>query len=163
MITAERMRMVLVLCLMLGLALACNLIESDSKVWHVTQLLLVGMVYIARDHLQTLIGDYLVLVPMSLLVIIVWSSTEDPYASASGFFIGLTFGWAIFSQSNQASVIKRMLTSVLVACAVDSGIYLSAVGRMENFVSDTAIKVVPLALLYIVVRTRQCQKINRTI
>lgn len=158
MITFERMRMSMVVCFMLALALLCNLVPGDTQPWHIFQLLLVGCVYIARDHLQTLIGDYLVLVPMGLLVLIIWLASENPYASASGFLIGLTFGWAIFSQSHQPSLMKRMLSSVLVACAVDSGIYLSAIGRMDGFVSDTAIKVVPLALLYTVVRTRQCLK-----
>ncbi len=156
MITFERMRTAMVLCLMLALAVLCNLAPDESKPWHIAQLLMVGGVYIARDYLQTLIGDYLVLIPMGLLVLIIWSASENPYASSSGFLIGLTFGWAIFTQSNQSSVLKRMLAAGLVACTVDSGIYLSAIGRMDGFVSDTAIKVVPLALLYIVVRTRQC-------
>lgn len=158
MITLERMRTAVVLCLMLGLALLCNMEPFDSGVWHIVQLLLVGCVYLSRDYLQTLIGDYLVLLPMGLLVLIIWSASENPYASSSGFLIGLTFGWAIFSQSQQASLMKRMLSAGLVACAVDSGIYLSAIGRMDGLVSDTAIKVVPLGLLYIVVRTRQCLK-----
>lgn len=150
-----------VLSLMLALAVLCNQIPDAGLPFHVVQLLLVGGVYIARDYLQTLIGDYLVLIPMGLLVLIIWSASENPYASSSGFLIGLTFGWAIFSQSHQTSVLKRMLSSVLVACAVDSGIYLSAIGRMDGFVSDTAMKVVPLALLYTVVRTRQCLKTNK--
>lgn len=161
MITFERMRTLSVMSLMLGLALVCNLAPDESKPWHIAQLFMVGGVYIARDYLQTLIGDYLVLIPMGLLVLIIWSASENPYASSSGFLIGLTFGWAIFSQSHQTSVLKRMLSSVLVACAVDSGIYLSAIGRMDGFVSDTAMKVVPLALLYTVVRTRQCLKTNK--
>lgn len=156
MITFERMRTAMVLCLMLALAVTCNLLPDESKPWHIVQLLMVGGVYIARDYLQTLIGDYLVLIPMGLLVLIIWSASENPYASSSGFLIGLSFGWAIFSQSTQSSVLKRMMSSVLVACVVDSGVYLSAIGRMDTFVSDTAIKVVPLALLYTVVRTRQC-------
>jgi hypothetical protein len=158
MITRDSMRTVMVLCLMLGMALVCNMEPFESRSWHIGQLFLVGGVYIARDYLQTLIGDYLVLIPMGLLVLIIWSASDNPYASSSGFLIGLTFGWAIFSQSQQPSVLKRMLSSVLVACAVDSGIYLSAVGRMDGFVFDTAMKVVPLALLYTVVRTRQCLK-----
>ncbi|WP_288077081.1 hypothetical protein [Pseudomonas sp.] len=161
MITFERMRTAMVLFLMLVLAVLCNLAPDESKPWHIAQLFMVGGVYIARDYLQTLIGDYLVLIPMGLLVLIIWSASENPYASSSGFLIGLTFGWAIFSQSHQTSVLKRMLSSVLVACAVDSGIYLSAIGRMDGFVSDTAMKVVPLALLYTVVRTRQCLKTNK--
>ena len=158
MITFNRMRTLAVMSLMLGLALVCNLEPFESRSWHVAQLVLVGCVYLCRDYLQTLIGDYLVLIPMGVLVLIIWSASENPYASSSGFLIGLTFGWAIFTQSNQASVLKRMLAAGLVACTVDSGIYLSAIGRMDGFVSDTAIKVVPLALLYIVVRTRQCLK-----
>lgn len=76
MITFERMRTAMVLCLMLALAVLCNLAPDESKPWHIAQLLMVGGVYIARDYLQTLIGDYLVLIPMGLLVLIIWSASK---------------------------------------------------------------------------------------
>lgn len=149
-----------ILSLMLALAVLCNQIPDAGLPFHVAQLLLVGGVYIARDYLQTLIGDYRVLLPMAVLVLVIWTSSENPYASASGFLIGLMFGWAFFTQARDTPMDKRMLMSGLIACTVDSGIYLSAIGRMDAFVFDTAVKVVPLLLLHIALRAREWRMIK---
>ena len=45
MITFERMRTAMVLCLMLALAVLCNLAPDESKPWHIAQLLMVSGVY----------------------------------------------------------------------------------------------------------------------
>lgn len=143
------------LSLMLALAVLCNQIPDAGLPYHIAQLLLVGGVYIARDYLQTLIGDYRVLLPMAVLVLVIWTSSENPYAYASGLLIGLMFGWATFTQERETPMDKRMLMSGLIACTVDSGIYLSAIGQMDAFVFDTAIKVVPLLLLHTALRARE--------
>lgn len=144
-----------VLCLMLALAVLCNQIPENGLPWNILQLLLVGCVYIARDYLQTLIGDYRVLLPMAVLVLVIWTSSDHPYASSSGFLIGLMFGWAFFTQARETPMDKRMLMSGLIACTVDSGIYLSAIDRMDSFVFDTTVKVVPLLLLHIASRAKE--------
>lgn len=148
------------LSLMLVLAILCNQIPDAGLPYHIAQLLLIGCVYISRDYLQTLIGDYRVLLPMAVLVLVIWTSSENPYASASGLLIGLMFGWATFTQARDTPMDKRMLMSGLIACTVDSGIYLSAIGHLDAFVFDTAIKVVPLLLLHTVLRAREWRTIT---
>lgn len=128
----------------------------DGELFRVAALFGVGTVYVCRDYLQKLLGDYSVVMPMALVVTVVYFSSDTPYASASAFMVGQALGWSVFTQMHSKTYRQRMLVSAVVACVVDSCIYLGVTDGLDRLIYDFTIKMIPVLLVFLaLVRTGQ--------
>lgn len=143
---------------MASMALIAIMVDRlpSGELFQFLALLGVGSVYVSRDYLQSLLGDYAVVMPMALVVIAVHFSSGTPYASASAFLVGQAMGWSVFTQLHEKPFHQRMLMSAVVACVVDTCIYLGIAGELDRLIYDFTIKMIPVLLVFLaLVRTSQ--------
>lgn len=112
----------------------------------------VGLVYACRDYLQALVGDYAVMASMVLVALVAYIGSDNPHASANAFVVGQAMAWSVFTQMRGVPFHKRMMVSSIVACVVDSSIYLGITGGLEHLAVFSALKIVPVIVVFLLVR-----------
>lgn len=131
----------------------------DGEVFSLISLMLIGLIYSIRDYLQALVGDYSVVLPMMLVVVVVAACTNEPYETTSAVLIGFCVSWSVFSQMRWHPFHERLLYSGLCASFVDTVIFLSLTDQsMFGAFLEFPVKSIPIVMLSVALRNEHGHK-----
>ena len=112
--------------------------------------LIVGVVFVARDFAQRRIGHW-VWVPMGIGIALSWW-LADPFvalASATAFAISESIDWGVFTVTRRP-LADRILLSSLISTPVDTAVFLGMIGILSPslFVAGVASKMAAALIIW---------------